>query len=375
MDILELIHKATDKSNLTRVRFEEKNIPTSPSNICIFIYFGDYRSLAVLSSILLKRYRDQIKGSKYFILCSWSGAEDLFPYIDEYWTVDNTTASKLALSVDNGANNSDVLVTIIRNLNYYFEDVNSYDDIKEFYQNGIKQDFWDTFKNFKRYLPSIPSFGILNSDLVRDLSKLNNKVAIYPSKNIYSYNNGKVETKKISSNFWNLLCKRLKNEGYNPVIIIDSFTYDLSKDLTDFIHFKFDNFIDMLVLMRYIGCVLDIFNGISRMAILARTPYIAVTERNLYNYFKDYEIDDLIARDLPRGYIYTFSNVVHTDSEKLLNLNIFDGIVAKLNRLIPEMAGITLPSTYEIDEIVPYSEVRKRKLKKIGSKFVKVKRD
>ena len=35
--------------------------------------------------------------------------------------------------------------------------------------------------------------------------------------------------------------------------------------------------------MRATGCVLDVFNGLSRLALLARCPYLCIDERSRYN--------------------------------------------------------------------------------------------
>ena len=51
------------------------------------VLFPDMRSSCVASALLLKRYREEIKGSKYFILVSWPGFGGLFPFVNEYWEV------------------------------------------------------------------------------------------------------------------------------------------------------------------------------------------------------------------------------------------------------------------------------------------------
>ena len=52
LDVQNILKKAADKIGMSRVRFKERNIPTSIDNVVIFPFFGDHRSSFVLSSIL-----------------------------------------------------------------------------------------------------------------------------------------------------------------------------------------------------------------------------------------------------------------------------------------------------------------------------------
>ncbi len=88
-DIAGLISKAAEKTGFCREVFDLNNIPTEPSNIMVLTFYGDIRSLFILSSFLLHRYKDQDKPSKYIILCSWPGFSCLFPYVNEYWSIQN----------------------------------------------------------------------------------------------------------------------------------------------------------------------------------------------------------------------------------------------------------------------------------------------
>src|SRR5690606_17663949 len=120
------------------------------------------------------RYREEVKGSKYFILCSWPGYEDIFPYVDEYWSVSNLDFYNNA---EGFCNRSDIAVRIQRNLNYFFEDVAADDVFSQFYQNGLTKGFFDRFKHIRRFLPSVASASMLGNDFSRDLTRLQgNKV-------------------------------------------------------------------------------------------------------------------------------------------------------------------------------------------------------
>ena len=137
MEVFELLKIASNKCNLTRDRYEEKRIPASMSDICIMPYFGDIPSMAILSSILLNRYREEMKGSKYFILCSWPHMAGLFPYVDEYWSVSMDAMLEMYPECERMLNNSARAVKEERNLNYYFSDVVPVRDLVPFYDNGV----------------------------------------------------------------------------------------------------------------------------------------------------------------------------------------------------------------------------------------------
>src|SRR6516164_960318 len=88
-DIAGLLAKAAERTGFKREYYKEENIPTDVSNITIAPFFGDIRSIFVLSSLLFHRYKEQDKPSKYLILCSWPGFASLFPSADEYWSLES----------------------------------------------------------------------------------------------------------------------------------------------------------------------------------------------------------------------------------------------------------------------------------------------
>lgn len=169
-DVPSILMRAADKCGLVRVKWAEKNIPNNITNISIMLFFGDARSAYILSSMLLKRYREQVKGSKYFILCTWPGLEHLFPYVDEMWVVrDEAILRKFFSSACGFDNSDDMMVQMRRELNYWFEDVAGTEVFTSLYHNGLQQGFWDKFKNIRRYMISVPSANALGEDLNRKL--------------------------------------------------------------------------------------------------------------------------------------------------------------------------------------------------------------
>jgi len=378
MDTLSILKRAAQKGGFERTSYVEKNIPTSFSNVTVMSFFGDLRSSFIMSSLLLRRYREEVKGSKYFILLSWPGHEVLYPYVDEYWTLrDDAALTQLRGATDGFDNTSGIKVLSSRNLNHFFEDHVEADVFKDYYDKGFEKKFFDRFKHIKCFLPSVPSAVAAGTDFVKQMGRHDGlKVFIYPTKAIRVWAAHKEETLKIPDEFWLEFCKALIQEGICPVVYRDFSTYDFSSDLpSGCICYRDWNLGKVLAVMRATGCVLDFFSGISRFAIAARTPYILFDSRSRYVDFKEYEIDDLCAPALPRECIFGFPTII-TNSDKLVwKQNFYDVIIRKLTGFLTDLDRDKWPSTSESNEIVPYANVRKIKTKRLGTRFIKVCKD
>ena len=127
----EVIKRCCEKLNIKRVVYNDKKIPTSVENIVIFPFFGDMRSSFILSSVLLRRIKEESKGSKYFILLSWPGQQALYPYVDEYWAIeDENVLEKLRFQIDGFQNFSSYYTLLLRSLNEWFYDMMTFKDLK-----------------------------------------------------------------------------------------------------------------------------------------------------------------------------------------------------------------------------------------------------
>ena len=130
------------------------------------------------------------------------------------------------------------------------------------------------------------------------------------------------------------------------------------------------NAADMLSAIRYVGCVLDIHTGISRMAIASRCPFLSVTERQIYIEDRDYEIDDLCCDNLPKQYVFGFATQLMTGGPSDWKISILDNIMARLKAFTPTLKGADLPSTNESCVEVSSERVRDRKAKRMGVTFI-----
>jgi hypothetical protein len=379
-DIAGLIAKASEKCGFNRDFFKEKNIPTDASEITMVPFFGDIRSLFILSCLLLHRYKEQDKPSKYMILCSWPGFSSLFPYVDEYWSISSDVHIKKMYPNAVGFSNKNELVNqYYRNLNqYFFEDViDVANTFSVYYNNGLTDEFFKKYKQIKKFLPSIPSSASVGKDFHKDFTnKGGYKVLVYPAAYITNWHNNKERLIKTPKEFWITLINRLLHEKFVPVICKSFCTYDLSVEFnSSCIYFSDTDIGNLLTVMRMTGCVLDIFTGISRLSLMARTPFIGVEERPKFISLKDYELDDLCGINIPKKYIFSFSTIIDGGNVDSWDFDIINSIITKLNEFLPTIDKDQLPSTGNVLETVPYDLVRTRKLKRIGTRLLKIPKD
>lgn len=371
-----ILKKACDKLGFKRTRYLEKNVPTSMSNISVLLFLGDLRATTAVSYLLLKRLREELKSSKYFIVCGWPGQEGLFPYIDEYWEIADLNLAKLIYNKTNFTDNlSEHTAGYLRILHNFFEDVLDFDWIKPFYDCGFKKEYFDKFNHIKRYLPTIPSSMILGNEFNRYLLEhQGKKVFITPSLYMEEWSHGRINHTFVSKDFWLHLISKFLDKNYSCIVQNNYMTHDLSPDLLNKVLFFTDNnVLNIMSAMRSTNCVIDVFTGTSKLAIGARTPFLGVNERSFYSNIKEYEIEDLAGQDIPREYVFSFPSICSDSNKTHWNSSISEVIIAKVNKLLDRVAehGV-LPTPNELYETVTYATVRKFRDKKMGTKFIKV---
>ena len=368
MSAVDFIKRVAERTKFRREAFIESNIPNVTSNIRAICFYGNLESTLAMSSLILKPYKDLHK-DKYIILCSWPGYRGLFPYVDEYWSIpEESVSEKLALNANNFYNDASLGTEISRSLLECFDCVLGR-DFKEFYNRGITEKYWDTFGQLKRYLPGIPSETYISDGFRQQLSrKSGRKIIIYPSKKMWSWQRGKAVELSVSQDFWTALCERLLSEGYTPVIWQNWFTYDLSKHFVDrCIYLVPQEITDVLAAMRYIGLVLDVHSGVSKLAMVARTPYVAVTERQIFVEHKRHEWDDVCGKGLSRQYLFSFSTMLMAGDSKDWDNSIINNIVKRLESFDSNVGGSSTESYDEID----YESIRQWKAKRMGVYFIR----
>lgn len=373
----DFVARTAERLGMKRESFIEKNMPTLTSNIAVIPFFGDLRSSFILSTFLLKPLKEIWR--KYVILVSWPGQQGLFPYVDEYWTFKDDSAVGLAAMGASGfANDSKLVTDITRMLIEHFSNVYRYADLKQYYDNGFQKKYLDEIGSPKRFLPEVPSATLLDQRFKDQIvKKPGRKVLIYPTKKIRSWQRGDVAGLDSTQEFWNYLVERLLADGITPLVYQNHLTYDMSREFVDrCLYMVPRNIVDVLAVMRYLGCVLDVFSGVSRLAIAARTPFVAVDERMRFVKHKEYEIDDLSCDNLPRQYMFSFGGLIlsgHNQNDWKTSL--VDAIMAKTNGFLDRLDLSNLPSTNESYEVIPYDRVRNMVSKRMGIHFIKTSKE
>jgi hypothetical protein len=357
----------------------ESAIPLDAGEITVFTFFGDLRSSFVLSSLLLRRYREEVKGSRYFIVVTWPGYSGLFPYANEVWTVkDTSAAAEMMKKASRFANPSDMLIEIRQQLNWVFTEVLDASELETYYNDGITQEFWDKFKHVKRTFLNIPSATFLGNEFLQELGrKPGHKVLTSPSTHIRTWQHGKLVYTKTPKQFWVDMYEHFLKNNITPVVYAGLNAHDITPEMTDRCLYIHDpDVLKLYAAMRAVGCVLDVFTGLDRWAVAARTPFVSLDERQRYFEQKENEIDGLCCPEgLPRKYIFLFPTIIEYGALDVWKVNIFEPITAKLLSFLPVLDRSAWPSMSESNEIIPYSNVSKKKMKKIGTKFIKVNKE
>lgn len=375
--VADFLKRASQRNGFVREKYEEKSIPTEFGDVCVMPFFGDFQSLFILSSMLLRRYRTRQRSSKYFILCSYPGMSSLFPYVDEYWGFSDEGQIGRIYEKSLGCDNlSDIVGVYKRNLNEFFRNVVEAKEVFSVYSNGLTKDI--TQEPMDVFLPFVPSSSILGKEFVKQINnRAGFKVLFSPTIYCKQWHNGKPTNVRSKREFWVALARKLIANNFVPVVWQGNFTHDISSELLDdCVFFNDKDMSKVLSAMRASGCVLDVFNGISRFAIMARSPFVVVDERSRYNALRDYESEDLAAPDLPKQHIFSFSTIIISGTVDMWNQDILQNIVSRLNLFLPELDRDSWPTTSEVVEKVSYKEsVRTLEPLKLGNRLLKVNRD
>lgn len=367
-NIADFMKRASEKTGFVREMYIENKLPATYSNIAILPFFGDQRAQFVLASLLLHKY---IKlSSKYTVLCSWPGQAGFYPHVNEYWSIkDENVVEALAQKTKGFSNTEPKALFYERSLNRYFENVLSADVFDKYYNCGFTPDYFQEFDTIEYKLPAKPSIHIEFAQRLGDKKGI--KVFLMPFKTITGWRRGKEETFICRQDFWEHFIKRLLENGFIPVVCQGFGTYDLSKDfVNDCVFVRESKILDIFAIMRAVGCVVDMFRGVSRLAIAARCPFIACVEKELYYGVKDYELDDLCGENIPRNYIFSFTAMIESGNWHEL----VDTIIARLASFIPSLNRSLWPTTSEISEVVPYTRVRDKKAKLLGTHLIMLKK-
>lgn len=368
----EFIKRAAKRAGYRRDSYVERNLPTQPSNILAVPLYGDIRSVFTAATFLLRSYKEANR-DKYLILCSWPGFRGLFPYADEFWSVEDESVCRLLAAETCGfANNANVAAELTRSLVEVL-DVMTAKDLSAYYSNGFTHKYMTDFREVMMHLPEVPSVSRVADDLRTQLShRKGGRIVIYPATRMRSWQRGRAESLPVGRDFWLALANTLIDAGYTPVVYQNWFTHDLSRDLADrCVYLASKDVSEVLAAIRHVGCVLDVHTDVSKLAVMARCPFLSVTERMIYVNEKDCELDDLCCDGLGRQYIFSFSTQLMQGGPEDWKSSVLDNVTARLAKFLPRVADAETPPTTERWEKADYTKVRMKRAKHLGSRFIR----
>lgn len=370
--VASFISRSAQECGFDRERFVESKLPSDFDKIVVFLFLGDLRSLSILSTLLFRTYCDNILKDKYIIFCGLPGMGSIFPRADEYWSIsDALSIGDLMIDADGFTNKNKRYNSILVQLHRRFNTVITGDDFALYYNNGLTSSYFDRFKKINRFFPQLPNWrsGDVGMNIVRSGK---HGVFLYPNFEGRCWDRGKEVSLKFPKDFWIKLTESLLSNGFFPIVYQNQITYDISPNFGERCMYCTDrNFSSILGAMRASGCVLDIFSGISRMALLARTPFLVIDERQRYINSKEFEINDLCIDQLyPYKYVFSFPTLIGSGSYNEL----IKQTINVINKFILQVKDITLPPLKELYEEISYDIVRQHKAKKLGIHFIKVER-
>lgn len=368
MEVKQFVERAASWTGCVREYYRDESLPTHLSSIQSLCFYGDIKHTFLLSSFLLKPYLELLN-KKYLILCSWFGHHQLFPYVGEFWSVQNKEMQSNMASGSRGfRNDSEDYQRLHRK---FIESMNmaNMEDIESLYCHGFTDKYFNLCNGKLRlFLPSVASPNMLSSSFLASLeSKRGKKVVIFPTKKFHCWFRGKLTHIPVPSQFWVVLIDSLLERGYVPVCYQNWFTYDMSHDFAQECIYLVPMYIgDVLAAINYVGLVADLFSGVSRFAIMARCPYVYIEERMCYYHEKEDEIDNLFMDKIPCRLAYTFSSVVSRGDASDWKSTIIELLLRKLD----EMSSSNNQSNLGLSSIEEEWEPANRSVNKSKRGFV-----
>lgn len=377
MNVVNFLNISSERTGFKREVFFDSKVPTDLDNLLFVPIFCDFKYSFLFSSILFDHYKNKVKSSKYIIACSYPGFAHLFKHADEFWSLSDFKFLKnIYENSYEFENKSKTYLELLRNFNENYRNVINSNIFNSYYENGFKDKFWKDFKDLILDFPMIPSSAILGKDTLRLINENSGyKIFIFPSIYLNSWSSGRSSKIQAKKEFYIELIKYLKNENIFPVVWNSPMGFDLTNEFTNQIDCIFINEYDIskvLSSMRLTGCVLDLFNGVSWFAKLARTPSLIFDERTRYFNTKENELHNFTKIETPNKINYYFANSIANGDISSWKDDIFINIKNNIMNFVPFLDRDSWNTTTEFNKHVLVNEVRKIKNKKFGTRFIKI---
>lgn len=378
MNTIDFLNNSSEKVGFKREVFLDSNVPTDLDNLLFLPIFCDFKYSFIFSSILLNQYKNKTKNSKYLIVCSYPGFSKFFKEADEYWSLyDFKYFKNLYENSFEFENKSKLYIDILRNFNEHYRNVNNSIIFNDYYINGFKEKFWKEYEPTISF-PMIPSSAVLGKEFLKLMGENSGyKVFLLPSIYLNSWSEGRNKKVQAQKSFYIDLIKYLKQQNIFPIIWNHPLAYDITNDISnkDCIIINDTDLSKVLSAIRATGCVLDLFNGSSWLAKLARTPCLKFDERTRYFNTKENELSDFTYIETPTKLILGFMNSIIYGNNKSWENDIFINIKNNIFDFISLLDRDSWTTTSELTRKVNLLNVNNKKTKKFGTRFIKISKE
>jgi|688.fasta_scaffold00614_71 hypothetical protein len=377
MNTINFLNVSSERIGFKREVFFDSKVPTDLDNLLFIPIFCDFKHSFIFSSILFDHYKNKTKNSKYIIVCSYPGFSHLFKEADEYWSLSDFKFFKNIYENSNEfENKSKTYLELLRSFNENYRNVINSSTFNLYYKNGFKEKFWKEYEDIILNFPMIPSSAILGKDTLRSINENSGyKVFLHPSIYLNSWADGRNIKVRSNKDFYIELIKYLKSENIFPVIWNHPTGFDLTNEFTNKTDCIFVNEYDIskvLSSIRLTGCTLDLFNDLSWLSKLSRTPSLIFDERTRYFNTKENELYNYTAIETPNKIQFYFTNSIVNGNLSSWKNDIFVNIKNNLMNFLPYLDRDTWNTTSEFNKKVIIEDVRKIKNKKFGTRFIKI---
>lgn len=305
LDNEEYVDRYTNSLGISRRRNSSKKI-TSLQNIRIFYCFGDLDSTIMFSNTV---YPNVVSNNNFYnIFLTWNGFEFVNNTADEVWSFNDEKITEMFYKSTNGIENySDGIFSLVRSLNENFINVEGPKKYLDYFSTNLNDKFYSQFSKINFRFPHLLSYSSINEGIFNKISSMKEKrICLIPFKYAYHIEANKKFCIDQNIELHEEVVKTLCSIGFDVVIIQNSFTLDLSKEIkSDNVFFvKESNFEKIFSIINISKMYIDIFSNSFVLGSFARVPVVSVIDKPSWMAFKKYEDVELF---LQKGF-YNFLN-------------------------------------------------------------------
>jgi hypothetical protein len=302
LDSENYLARYTNNLGISRKRNSTKTIPAL-QNIRILYCYGDLDSILMFCNTI---YPNIVYNDKFYnIFITWNGFEFANKYADEVWSFNDEKITDMFYKSTNGIQNtSDGVFSLTRSLNENFINVEGPQKYEKYFTTNLQDLFVKEFKTLNIKTLELQSQSIINDNILKRISEDKKKVCIIPFKYAYHWDTNKKICIEQNQEVHEEVAKILAGIDYKVLVIQNSFTLDLSKNIQNdnVVIVRESNFEKILVMIKLCGMYLDIFANSFALGGIAKVPTVSVFDKPSWMAFKKYEDVELF---LQKGF-YNF---------------------------------------------------------------------